>query len=82
MVRFEQLVADPSAVIRGVCEAIGIPFEPAMLDPERFGTLRQRGSHADLADPTSTPTSASSPTPATTGAASTPRGGSPSRPAG
>jgi hypothetical protein len=52
MVRFEHLLADPPAVIQRLCEAIGVPFEPAMLDPERFGALRERGSHADLADPT------------------------------
>ena len=44
--------ADPPAVIRRLCEAIGLPFEPTMLDPEKFGALRERGSHADLGDPT------------------------------
>lgn len=52
MVQFEHLIADPAAVVARLCEAIGVPFEPAMLDPEQFGVLRARGSHADLADPT------------------------------
>jgi hypothetical protein len=52
MIRFEHLIADPQTVMRGLCEAIGVAFEPAMLDPEKFEVLRARGSHAKLGDPT------------------------------
>ena len=52
MVRFEHLIADPQTVVARLCAAIGLSLEPAMLDPAQFGTLRARGSHADLADPT------------------------------
>lgn len=31
-VRFEDLVADPETVLRGLCQAIGIRYDPAMLD--------------------------------------------------
>jgi hypothetical protein len=32
LVRFEDLVTEPEATVRGVCEFIGIPFEPALLE--------------------------------------------------
>ena len=30
--RYEELVADPEATVRGICAFAAIPFEPAMLD--------------------------------------------------
>ena len=35
-VRYEELTAAPDAVVRGMCEFLGVPFEPAMLDYGRF----------------------------------------------
>ena len=32
-IRYEDLVADPEATLRSVCEFIELPFEPAMLEP-------------------------------------------------
>jgi hypothetical protein len=31
-VRYEELVADPEGVVRGICTFAELPFEPAMLD--------------------------------------------------
>lgn len=31
VIRFEELVSDPPAVMQGLCDAIGVAFEPAML---------------------------------------------------
>jgi amino acid adenylation domain-containing protein/natural product biosynthesis luciferase-like monooxygenase protein len=39
-VRFEQLVAAPEPILRGVCEWLEIPFAPAMADPYQGGSER------------------------------------------
>jgi len=31
-VRFEDLLADPTSVMRQVCDAVGVPFDPAMIE--------------------------------------------------
>jgi hypothetical protein len=36
-VRYEDLTADPEAVTRGMCDFLGVPYEPAMLDYGKFG---------------------------------------------
>jgi hypothetical protein len=33
-VRYEDLVDDPESVVRGLCDHVGVPFDPAMLDVE------------------------------------------------
>jgi len=35
-VRYEELTTAPDTVVRGLCEFLGVPFEPAMLDYGRF----------------------------------------------
>jgi len=35
-VRYEELTAAPDAIVRGLCEFLGVTFEPAMLDYGRF----------------------------------------------
>ena len=46
-IRFEHLVRDPDTVVERLCEAIGIPLEPAML--EGIGERRRMNVH--LGDP-------------------------------
>lgn len=53
LVRYEELVADPSATLEGLCAALGERFEPGMLEffrrvPER---LRSARHHPNLAAP-------------------------------
>jgi len=53
-VRYEQLVADPEGVLRGVAEFAGVAFDPAMLDHREVA--RGRGlisspSHAQVTAP-------------------------------
>jgi Sulfotransferase family len=36
IVRYEELTSSPDTVVRGLCEFLGLPFEPAMLDYGRF----------------------------------------------
>ncbi len=36
VVRYEELTSEPERVVRGVCEWIGVPWEPAMLEYGRF----------------------------------------------
>ncbi|MCK6555445.1 sulfotransferase [Candidatus Binatia bacterium] len=47
-VHFEDLVADPEAVLRPLCAGIGLEFEPTMLDAKDH---RRRKMHPDLGDP-------------------------------
>lgn len=47
-VHFEDLVANPEAVLRRICDGIGLPFEPAMLEANDH---RRRKMHPDLGDP-------------------------------
>jgi hypothetical protein len=35
-VRYEELTTAPDTVVRGLCDFLGVPFEPAMLDYGRF----------------------------------------------
>ena len=42
-VRYEELTASPEPVVRELCEFLGMPFEPEMLE---YGTVRPRGVHA------------------------------------
>jgi hypothetical protein len=47
LVRFEDLVADPEQVIRSVCEFVGVPFDPGMLDGvDVVGSSFQQRRHA------------------------------------
>ena len=45
--RYEDLVAEPEAKLRGVCEFLGLGFEPAMLEYHK-GTLRLLRRYADV----------------------------------
>lgn len=45
---FEDLVVDPEGLLRPLCTAIGIDFDPAMLDAKDH---RRRKMHPDLGDP-------------------------------
>ena len=49
-VRFEALVSDPAATMRGVAEFLGLPFHPAMADPYRKkkAGARMSGAHHRL----------------------------------
>ena len=51
-VRYEDLVREPDAVMRGVCDAIGVRFEPAILTPYEGERMRTgpRGARA-IGDP-------------------------------
>jgi Sulfotransferase family len=46
-VRYEELTASPDTVVRGLCEFLGVPFEPAMLD---YGQFEHDGFTAGLGD--------------------------------
>ena len=46
-IRFERLVADPETIVGDLCETIGLPVEPSMLDV--IGERRQM--NVDLGDP-------------------------------
>jgi Sulfotransferase family len=46
-VRYEELTADPEAVIRGVCEFLGVEWEPEMLEYGRFEHGRYRAGLGD-----------------------------------
>ena len=41
-VRYEELIADPEATLRRVCEFIELPFEPGMIDPPERGKLESK----------------------------------------
>jgi len=43
--RYEDLVRDPATVLAGACAHLGVPFDPAMVDPER---RRVSSQHPDL----------------------------------
>ena len=54
--RYEDLVADPEPALRGVCDAVGLAFDPAMLDhraraDEVARTTSHPGYHRHLAEP-------------------------------
>jgi hypothetical protein len=47
LVQFEQLVVEPEATLRSICEFIGIPFDPAILDDtDVVGSSFQDERHA------------------------------------
>jgi hypothetical protein len=46
-VRYEELTESPDTVIRGLCDFLGVPFEPAMLD---YGKFEHDGFTAGLGD--------------------------------
>jgi hypothetical protein len=46
-VRYEELAADPDTVVRGMCDYLGVPFEPEMLD---YGKFRHDGLTTGLGD--------------------------------
>ncbi|MCB0772829.1 MAG: sulfotransferase [Flavobacteriales bacterium] len=45
-VRFEDLTRDPEGTMRRVCEGIGIPFEPAMLEVPHAGSSSAMDDHS------------------------------------
>lgn len=49
-VRYEELAADPAAVLQGACAYLGVPWEPAMLDYGRFDHGRYRIGLGDWAE--------------------------------
>ena len=48
-VRYEELVADPEATIRELCEFLGLAFEPEMLEYQRRFAAERPVDHARLA---------------------------------
>lgn len=46
-VRYEELTSSPDTVVRGLCEFLGVTFEPAMLD---YGRFEHDGFTAGLGD--------------------------------
>jgi hypothetical protein len=54
-VRYEDLVADPEATLRRICEEIELPFDPAMLDYHRRAAGRLSEMDRDLGDGNSGP---------------------------
>ncbi len=46
LVRFEDLVADPTRELGAICEHIGVPFDPALLDIDVVGSSFEPGRHA------------------------------------
>jgi hypothetical protein len=49
-VRYEELTSDPATVLRGVCEYLGVPWEPAMLDYGKHDHGRFKAGLGDWAD--------------------------------
>ena len=45
-VRFEDLTNDPEGTMRRICEAVGIPFEPTMLDVPHAGSSSAMDDHS------------------------------------
>ena len=45
-VRFEDLTSAPEATMRRICEAVGIPFDPAMLDVPHAGSSSAMDDHS------------------------------------
>ncbi len=54
-VRYEDLVADPETVVRGMCGLLGVDWDPAMIDDERryqqFAAHQEIGQHARTFEP-------------------------------
>jgi Sulfotransferase family len=54
MVRFEDLVREPEPILRGVCDFVGIPYEPEMIARQKVvsqgARLGEAGIDADAAD--------------------------------
>lgn len=46
VVRYEDLVRDPEREMRSVCEAIGAPFDPAMLEMRGAPEFREQGANS------------------------------------
>lgn len=46
LVRFEDLVREPEPVLRAVCELIGVPFDPALLQVDVVGSSFEEQRHA------------------------------------
>jgi hypothetical protein len=49
-VRYEELTADPERVLRGVCDFLSVPFEPAMLEYGEHDHGRFKSGLGDWAD--------------------------------
>lgn len=46
LVRFEDLVREPEQVLRAVCDLIGVPFDPALLQVDVVGSSFEEQRHA------------------------------------
>ncbi|HEX3551675.1 MAG TPA: condensation domain-containing protein, partial [Thermoanaerobaculia bacterium] len=47
-VRFEDLLREPESVLRGICEFLGLDYDPAMAEPYQQGSARMTdGPHAE-----------------------------------
>jgi len=49
-VRYEQVTSDPESATRGICEFLGVPWEPTMLDYGQFDHGRFKVGLGDWAD--------------------------------
>jgi hypothetical protein len=48
LVRFESLLAEPEATVRGICDFLGEPYEPRMLDFAGIEPFRARGGNSSF----------------------------------
>jgi hypothetical protein len=54
-VRYERLVSEPEATLKGICEFLGETFDPAMLNHPRFAQeCKNVAGHYEVYEPTST----------------------------